>query len=786
LALSKSFEATSAPAASSAHPAEAIRQLRDRGAAGGLIPEHRAFATLSVGWVNGGLAVALAVGATLLWLGVLPGVGRAWAAFFQFWQQALHLSVPVLSKEYQLLPGLSVHVPYLGLAAAPPSRLVWWLTAGATLALFGASYLVPRRRLPMIYGLRWLSGIQAAALLCFWIAPARFPHPLPDYMADMLASSLALITLMPALLGLTFYLFNVGVTRKLLLTATLMGYLCVVVPFQYLGQAYLLHHCSLLFMPVCYLVFGLPLDVLFITAFYGWGMSWPERRQAESGSWWRWMPTRMNLSGRLRPGWQVAVLLLATATLALTVVMLRARPLHATNGYGAPAWSQIRLSPVGWKGDATPAFAQSAAPSPRSCPWSWPLQNALLGIAALIGIYTFRHYCFTLSRLFGEQRHPYVDVDTADWPAVTVFIAAHNEEAVVAHCLEALLQVDYPPDRLQIMPVNDRSTDRTREIIDDHVKRYPGRIMPFHRTEGKPGKAAALKDATDRVDSEIVLIFDADYIPSRGLIKQLVAPFFDPEIGAVMGRVVPLNAGTNLLTRLLDLERSGGYQVDQQARMNLRLVPQYGGTVGGVRRSALDGVGGWLDDTLAEDTDLTYRLLLRGWKIAYQNRSECYEEVPETWPVRARQISRWAKGHNQAMARYSLPLLFNPLLSLRERLDGSLLLGIYVTAVLLLVGWTLSLVLFCVEAQPMPGVVPLLAVTSYSSLGNLAAFFEIAAAARLDGYRGRIRLLPLNALGFLVSLVCVSGATLSALTPGKRKQRLVWHKTERFRAEMKS
>ena len=76
---------------------------------------------------------------------------------------------------------------------------------------------------------------------------------------------------------------------------------------------------------------------------------------------------------------------------------------------------------------------------------------------------------------------------------------------------------------------------------------------------------------------------------AAGLLKQLVAPFFDPEVGAVMGRVVPVNSGANLLTRLLDLERSGGYQVDQQARMNMNLMPQYGGTVGGVRLSARGG-----------------------------------------------------------------------------------------------------------------------------------------------------------------------------------------------------
>jgi hypothetical protein len=75
-------------------------------------------------------------------------------------------------------------------------------------------------------------------------------------------------------------------------------------------------------------------------------------------------------------------------------------------------------------------------------------------------------------------------------------------------------------------------------------------------------------------------------------LDHVVAPFFDPKVGAMMGRVVPLNVDTNLLTRFLNMERSGGFQVDQQARMNMHLVPLYGGTVGGIRLSALKNVGG--------------------------------------------------------------------------------------------------------------------------------------------------------------------------------------------------
>ena len=193
------------------------------------------------------------------------------------------------------------------------------------------------------------------------------------------------------------------------------------------------------------------------------------------------------------------------------------------------------------------------------------------------------------------------------------------------------------------------------------MARYPARISPFHRSGGKAGKSAALKDALHFAEGDIAIIFDADYVPGRGLLKQLVAPFFDPEVGAVMGRVVPVNSGANLLTRLLDLERSAGYQVDQQARMNLNLMPQYGGTVGGVRLSAVEAVGGWHDDTLAEDTDITFRLMFNGWKTVYTNRSECYEEVPEEWGVRIKQVTRWAKGHNQVMARYWWQFATQPL-----------------------------------------------------------------------------------------------------------------------------
>lgn len=436
-----------------------------------------------------------------------------------------------------------------------------------------------------------------------------------------------------------------------------------------------------------------------------------------------------------------------------------------------------------------PALAQVTAtgaliPSFKDYPAAAVMASLLFVIVIIMMLYGVRHFMFTINRLTGVQRHPYIDVAVARWPMITVFIAAHNEEKVIAGCIEALLNTDYPADRLKIIPVNDRSVDGTGAIIDSYVARFPSRMSPFHRSSGKAGKSAALKDALQYAEGDIAIIFDADYVPGRGLLKQLVAPFFDPEIGAVMGRVVPVNSGANLLTRMLDLERSAGYQVDQQARMNMNLLPQYGGTVGGVRLSAVAAVGGWHDDTLAEDTDITFRLMLNGWKTVYTNRSECYEEVPEDWGVRIKQVSRWAKGHNQVMARYWWQFATSSYLTLGQRVDGLLLLFVFVIPLVMLTGWFLALGLYFLNAGSLLSqLLPIFALMIYGTLGNFAAFFEIVVAVLIDGNRRRLRLLPFNMLGFLVSLFAISGAVWSLIIDRIFRREMVWDKTIRYRAK---
>lgn len=410
----------------------------------------------------------------------------------------------------------------------------------------------------------------------------------------------------------------------------------------------------------------------------------------------------------------------------------------------------------------------------------WMKAYLIFTIGVMI-LYGLRHLIFTLNRLFGEQRMYYQDIMDSDLPTVSVLIPMHNEEKVAANILDQLLKVDYDMSKLEIIPINDFSEDETEQILESYAAKYPI-IKPLHRYRGNRGKPAALNEAIDIATGEIIIVFDADYLPGRGIIKNIAVCFNDPEVGAVMGRVIPENVETNLLTRLLDLERAGGYQVDQQARYNMRLVPQYGGTVGGFRKDVVADLGYFNTRSLAEDTELTYRLSIKGWKVLYANRAECYEEVPETWKDRAHQVRRWSRGHNAVMFRYFFPLLFSRNLSLREKFDGLFLLMVYCVPVILLLGLCDSVALFFLgEMAIFSGAFILIFIGAYNTFGNFAPFYQVGTACLLDGTNKRILLLPFLVFNFFFYMWYISKGFFDSLLDLVTFRKTTWRKTERFR-----
>lgn len=408
------------------------------------------------------------------------------------------------------------------------------------------------------------------------------------------------------------------------------------------------------------------------------------------------------------------------------------------------------------------------------------LKGYLIFTIILMIVYAIRHLLFAYNRTFGRQKLYYNDIYSSCMPKISVLIPMHNEEQVLHYVLDSLLKCDYDRDRLEIIPINDNSTDRTKELLEEYHAKYEF-IRPLHRDCPNRGKPAGLNDAMAIATGEIIIVFDADYRPATDMLKQLAIAFADPSVGAVMGRVIPFNANHNLLTRLINLERSGGYQVDQQARYNMGLLPQYGGTVGGFRKDVLLEMGGFNPAVLAEDTELTFRLYTHGWKVIYANSAECYEETPETWEVRGRQIRRWSRGHNNVMFRYLLPVLISKQMNWKEKLDGILLLLVYAVPFLLALGQLDAIALFFMhEMNILSGWWVLLFIGAYCSFGNFAPFYEIGSALTMDGIKNEIYLLPLIMYNFYFYMWTISLGFLDSIVDLLTGRQVVWAKTIRF------
>ncbi len=395
--------------------------------------------------------------------------------------------------------------------------------------------------------------------------------------------------------------------------------------------------------------------------------------------------------------------------------------------------------------------------------------------------YLARHYIFTLTALYHEKgQHHHNPHDAAYQPTVSVLIPARNEEKVIRRILQRMTELTYPKEKLEVVVIDDASTDQTSEIAEEIAKEHEY-IKVVHRSpeDGGKGKPAALNHGLKYVTREIVCCFDADYYPQRDILEKLTVCFKDPKVGAVQGRVTVLNEPNTLVTRLVALERTGGYRVDQFARDNLGLIPQFGGTVGGFRRSLIESLGGWDADMLAEDTDLTFKVYLAGYKVRYVNDAECYEEAVENWRSYWRQRSRWAKGHMQCAFRHLWPLARNKNLRLREKVDGFLLLNVYFVPIFVGLAWILGAMLFLSHPPPwievLWMVIPLLV---YSSVGNFAPFFEIGIGAYLDGRKRIYWLIPLLLLTFMFNmLICTKALMDLCVSKITGKRRHAWAKT---------
>jgi hypothetical protein len=249
---------------------------RSRGHRGGVIPMHRALAHFHLRPMNLVTAVSLFLLFSYLWFACLPRVCQFWSRVFKIGIQLLPLRAELGS--HRITSSVELDIPFLRLDSVLPGARIWWLTCAVTILLFVATYFLSQRWTPVVYLVRGILFVQATALLYFALRSAHFPHTSDSYMEGLVASAIGLISAVPALYGLIYYIFDFGLLRKALLTTLTMAHLTLFLPFQVLLQALVLQK-TVLFMPLLYIVFGLPVDILLIIALYSWGMTWPFRGQ---------------------------------------------------------------------------------------------------------------------------------------------------------------------------------------------------------------------------------------------------------------------------------------------------------------------------------------------------------------------------------------------------------------------------------------------------------------------------------------------------------------------------
>jgi cellulose synthase/poly-beta-1,6-N-acetylglucosamine synthase-like glycosyltransferase len=282
---------------------------------------------------------------------------------------------------------------------------------------------------------------------------------------------------------------------------------------------------------------------------------------------------------------------------------------------------------------------------------------AVLIILAAYGLHrywlVFTYYRYRKNRL-GPPAQAF-----AHLPRVTIQLPIYNERYVVDRLVESACLVDYPRELLDIQLLDD-STDETVEVARACVERFAAQGHPIvyvHRDNREGFKAGALEAGLRTAKGEFIAIFDADFVIPTDFLQRTVHYFTDPGIGMLQTRWTFLNRDYSFLTRVQATLLDGHFVLEHGARARAGCFFNFNGTAGIWRRQAIEDGGGWQHDTLTEDTDLSYRSQLAGWKFLYLPDIECPSELPVEINAFKTQQARWAKGLIQTSMKI-LPRLF--------------------------------------------------------------------------------------------------------------------------------
>src|SRR5579872_3715155 len=267
----------------------------------------------------------------------------------------------------------------------------------------------------------------------------------------------------------------------------------------------------------------------------------------------------------------------------------------------------------------------------------------------LVLLATYGIHRYTLVYLYYKNKKNHTIEPTqkfSELPRVTVQLPIFNEQFVVDRLLQAVCQLDYPREKLEIQVLDD-STDETAVVARELVEHYAAQGYPvtyLHRTKRAGFKAGALHEGMKSASGEFITIFDADFVPPPDFLQRTIHHFTAENIGMVQTRWTHINRHYSFLTEVEAILLDGHFVLEHSGRARNNVFFNFNGTAGVWRRTAIEAAGGWQHDTLTEDTDLSYRAQLKGWRFIYLQDVECPAELPVEMTAFKTQQARWAKG----------------------------------------------------------------------------------------------------------------------------------------------
>jgi cellulose synthase/poly-beta-1,6-N-acetylglucosamine synthase-like glycosyltransferase len=309
--------------------------------------------------------------------------------------------------------------------------------------------------------------------------------------------------------------------------------------------------------------------------------------------------------------------------------------------------------------------------------YHWNLFDACMllpyfAVMILLSLYGIHRYtmCYQYFK-YKKNYDPNPPQHFTELPRVTVQLPIFNEQFVIDRLIEAVCAMDYPSDKLEIQVLDD-STDETTAVASSIVDRYAALghpIVYIHRSNRHGFKAGALDAGLKVAKGEFIAIFDADFVPPTDWIMKVIHHFAQPEIGMVQTRWTHLNREYSMLTRIEAILLDGHFVLEHGARARSGEYFNFNGTAGMWRRPAITDGGGWQHDTLTEDTDLSYRSQMAGWKFKYLPEVECPSELPIEMTAFKTQQARWAKGLIQTSIKI-LPQVFRSKTTMRNKIES--------------------------------------------------------------------------------------------------------------------